>query len=241
LGDPQHVDVPVRRLLSDRYAEQMAAQIESAIAQRRPVPIETDGSAAGGTLHVSALDGRGMMVSATLTHGNSFGAQVAVDGLGLILGHGMSRFDPVPGRPNSIAPGKRPLHNMCPTIVFRGGRPVLAVGATGGRRIPNALFQVLLSIIGQGRSLEEAVAMPRLHTEGGLNIHAEPGVPDADVKHLTEIGYKTQTSLSASVYAIEQDATRGSVSVALGVADHSATEGTTPGTRNPRPIVTRGS
>jgi gamma-glutamyltranspeptidase len=163
-----------------------------------------------------------------------------VEGLGLILGHGMSRFDPVPGRPNSIAPGKRPLHNMCPTIVFRAGRPVMALGATGGRRIPNAVFQVLLSFIGEGRSLQDAVAMPRLHTEGDTNIHAERAVPEADIKHLKRVGYKIQKPLPTFVYALEQDATRESGSAALGIADYVADEGRPPGIREPHPIVTRG-
>ncbi|MEX2309592.1 MAG: gamma-glutamyltransferase [Pirellulales bacterium] len=239
-GDPLHVDVPIERLLSEQYAQQSANKIKSAIADRRPVPVASDGRTVDGTLHVSAVDAGGMMVSATLTHGNSFGAQVAVEGLGLILGHGMSRFDPLPGRPNSIAPGKRPLHNMCPTIVFRDGRPVLALGATGGRRIPNAVFQVLLSFIGDGGSLEDAVAVPRLHTEGGMNIHAEPGVAEADIKHLKEIGYKIQSPLPSFVYSVEQPATKDLDSTRpLGVADHVAGDETPPGIRDPHPTISR--
>ena len=103
-GDPRHVDVPVERLLSEKYAQESAKKIQLAIDQKRPVPVSTDGRTAGGTVHLSAVDGQGMMACVTLTHGDSFGAQVTVDGLGLLLGHGMSRFDPVPGRPNSIAP-----------------------------------------------------------------------------------------------------------------------------------------
>src|SRR5205807_2345213 len=109
-----------------------------------------------------------------------FGAKVTVDGLGLILGHGMARFDPRPGRANSPGPGKRPLHNMCPTVVLRDGRPVLALGARGGRRIPNALFEVLTAYVGRQVALEAAVAAPRLHTEGGMSLTLERGWPAAD-------------------------------------------------------------
>src|SRR6185295_13243663 len=101
-----------------------------------------------GTVNLCAVDRQGTLVAVTLTHGGGFGAQVTVDGLGLLLGHGMSRFDPHPKHPNSPGPGKRPLNNMCPTIVTRDGRPVLAIGATGGRRIPNTMFDVLVNHIG---------------------------------------------------------------------------------------------
>src|SRR5205814_7206575 len=114
----------------------------------------------GGTLSFSAIDKHGNFAALTLTHGNGFGARVAVAGLGLTLGHGMSRFDPHPGHPNAPGPHKRPLHNMCPTIVAKNGRPMYAVGARGGRRIPNAVAEVLLQIVARGKSLTDAVAAP---------------------------------------------------------------------------------
>jgi gamma-glutamyltranspeptidase/glutathione hydrolase len=239
LGDPSHVDVPFKHLLSEEYAQQSADKIKRAIAEQRPVPVASDSRTADGTLHVSALDNAGMMVALTLTHGNSYGARVAVDDLGLILGHGMSRFDPVPGRPNSVAPGKRPLHNMCPTIVFREGRPILALGAVGGRRIPNAIFQVLLRYVGDGSDLEVASRMPRLHTEGGMNIHAEAGTSKADIEHLEHIGYKIQPPLPSFVYAVERQSTNKHGATALGTADFVANNGKPPGIREPSPKVTR--
>jgi gamma-glutamyltranspeptidase/glutathione hydrolase len=218
LGDPMKVEVPVNRLLSEECARQSAERIKSAIAERRPVPVATDGQTAGGTMHVSATDARGMMASATFTHGNSFGAQVTVEGLGLILGHGMSRFDSVPGRANSIAPGKRPLNNMSPTIVRRGGRPILALGATGGRTIPNAVFQVLLGVIGREQSLAEAVSAPRWHTEGGPDIHAGAEVHGDDLGYLRErVGYKIKRPLPTSVYAVQFDAASRPGSPPLGI------------------------
>src|SRR5206468_8238641 len=136
-----------------------------------------DGGSAGGTIHLNAADAQGNLVALTLTHGGSFGALVTVDGLGLLLGHGMSRFDPRPGRPNSPGPGKRPLNNMCPTVVLRDGKPILAVGGTGGRKIPNSVFTVLTQYVGRDASITDAVATPRLHTEGDLNLTLEASWP----------------------------------------------------------------
>jgi gamma-glutamyltranspeptidase/glutathione hydrolase len=178
-----------------------------------------------------------MMAAMTLTHGNSFGAQVTVDGLGLLLGHGNSRFDPAPGKPNSIAPGKRPLDNMCPTIVLRDGRPVLSIGAVGGRRIPNAIFQVLMKQFEDGGSLEDAVAEPRLHTEGGMLVRAEAGRPDSDINYLKQIGYTIGKPEICWVSGVQIDPTKQG-RPAVGVADFGD-ERPAAAMRNSHPVVTR--
>ena len=136
LGDPQHGTVPIDRLLSASYAAQMSADVRAIAMEHRPLPIQGQKQLNDGTTHISSVDRRGNMVALTLTHGGSFGAQVTVEGLGLTLGHGMSRFNPRTGHPNSVGPGKRPVHNMCPSIVLRKGTPVLAVGAAGGCGFP---------------------------------------------------------------------------------------------------------
>src|SRR5205823_11286413 len=94
LGDPQKASVPWRPLLTKEYARKLADRVALAVKEGKPVDTETDGRNADGTVHLSAVDAQGTMVALTLTHGNTFGALVTVDGLGLILGHGMSRFDP---------------------------------------------------------------------------------------------------------------------------------------------------
>lgn len=235
-GDPRQVVVPVERLLSEKYAQESAAKVRSAVAEKRPVPVTTDDRSASGTVHLSAVDGDGMMAAITLTHGNSFGAQVTVDGLGLLLGHGNSRFDPVPGKPNSIGPGKRPLDNMCPTIVLRGGRPVLSIGAVGGRRIPNAVLQLLTSMIEDGSGLEDAVTQPRLHTEGGMLVRAEPGRPQSDLNYLKQIGYVIGKPEICWVAAVEMDPAKQG-RPAVGVFDFGEDLPTT-AIRNSHPAVT---
>lgn len=209
LGDPEKVKVPLDRLLSEGHAKQMAARVEAALRDGKPVAAQTDGRGADGTIHLSAADARGNLASLTLTHGGSLGARVTVEGLGLVLGHGMSRFDPRPDHPNAPGPGKRPLHNMCPTVVLRDGKPVLALGGRGGRRIPNAVFEVLARYVGRSASLEDAVAAPRLHTDGGLNVAIEAKAPKTDAEHLRKLGYTVTTGSSAVVSAVEVDAGSG--------------------------------
>lgn len=218
-GDPKFVEVPVKRLLSEKYAEESARLVKQAIAERRPVSISTDGRTAGGTVNLSACDAQGNMAVITLTHGDSFGARVTVDGLGLLLGHGMSRFEPAPGRLNSIAPGKRPLDNMCPSIVLKDGRPVVALGGVGGRRIPNAIYQVLLQLLANGRELNDAVHAPRIHTEGGLDLHVEKGIPKGDIDYMRQIGYKIAPPIGAFVSAVEYTADKEGRPMILAAAD----------------------
>jgi gamma-glutamyltranspeptidase/glutathione hydrolase len=214
LGDPKFADVPIARLLSEHYAKASAARVRAAVKARKPVEAASDGRPTGGTIHLNAVDAGGMVVALTFTHGAGFGAQVTVDGLGLLLGHGMSRFDPRPGRPNSVAPGKRPLHNMCPTVATRSGKPVLAVGATGGRRIPNTLFDVLAYRVGEKLPLADAVAAPRMHTEGDLVLTLEAKWP-ADVKErLKQVGYTLKTGPGATLHAIERDGATGQLRAA---------------------------
>jgi gamma-glutamyltranspeptidase/glutathione hydrolase len=209
LGDPEKVRVPVSRLLSASHARHSAARVLRAVKQNKPLPAESDGHSAGGTIHLSAVDAAGTMVALTLTHGGGLGAQVTVEGLGLVLGHGMSRFDPHPDHPNAPGPGKRPLHNMCPTVAVRDGKPALVLGGWGGRRIPNSVLGVLLARIGEGRSLAQAVKAARLHTEGGLEVTLEKAWPAPEVKRLKEIGFVIKTGPGAVVHAIEREPRSG--------------------------------
>ena len=208
-GDPQHVDVPLNRLLSEAYAKEQAVRVDKAVREGTRVATQSNGGQGGGTVHLSAADRAGNLVALTLTHGDGFGARVMVDGLGLMLGNGMARFEPRPGRPNSIAPGKRPLTNMCPTIVLKNGRPVLAVGGAGLRMIPNAVFEVLTQYVGRDATVDDAVAAPRLGTDGGttVNIDLSNG---GDAQRLRTWGYSVSEAPVAVVNAVSFDPmTRG--------------------------------
>lgn len=205
LGNPDKADVPWRELLDPARVGKQAKQVEESLRTGKPVPAATDGRPAGGTIHLSAADAKGNVAALTLTHGGGFGAQVTVPGLGVTLGHGMSRFDPRPGHPNGPGPGKRPLHNMCPTVVLRDGKAVLAAGGRGGRKIPNAVFEVLAQYLLRGATPAAAVAAPRVHTEGGMAVELERGWPEAAVRTLTEPGYTVTRAASATVSAVWAD------------------------------------
>jgi len=206
LGDPEHASVPVKRLLSESYADELAERVDRAVRQGKPVDATGTPRQDGGTVHLSAGDRQGNLVALTLTHGNGFGARVTVDGLGLVLGHGMSRFHAGTGHPNSPGPGKRPLHNMCPTIVKRAGRPVLALGGAGGRRIPNALIAVLSQFVGLRTSAQQAVATPRMHSEGAMEARVDAKLAVKEVEHLHAMGYRISRGSVAKASAVAFDA-----------------------------------
>lgn len=216
-GDPEQVKVPVDKLLSSGYAKDLAAKIQRAVNdEKRPIDTGVEKHTDEGTNNLCAVDKHGNLVAVTLTHGGGFGAQVTVDGLGLTLGHGMSRFDPRPGHPNSPGPGKRPVHNMCPSLLLRNGIPEMAIGAAGGVRIPNTIFSALTEYLMRGVSLDAAIAAPRLQCTGTLDVAVEPGSPKETAQYLKEIGFKVQTWESSSVAsAVTFDAKSGECRAAI--------------------------
>jgi gamma-glutamyltranspeptidase/glutathione hydrolase len=120
------------------------------------------GSPASHTTHLSVTDRDGNMVALTNTLLSRFGSKVVLPQTGITMNNGMMWFDPEPGTPNSLAAGKRPLSNMCPVVVTRGGTPWAALGASGGRRIIPAIVQLTSFIVDFGMPLERAFAVPRL-------------------------------------------------------------------------------
>jgi gamma-glutamyltranspeptidase/glutathione hydrolase len=214
-GDPEKVKVPVQHLLSASYVRELASKVEVAVKAKRPVEIQIRKHTDEGTNNISCVDAEGNMVAMTLTQGGGFGAQVTADGLGLTLGHGMSRFEPRPDQLNAPAPGKRPLNNMCPSIVLRDGKPLLALGGAGGVRIPNAIYDVLGQYIAHGRSMEEAIASPRLDCTGTLDVVAEQEFSKETLTYLTETGFKVQIGEPAKVSAVIRDPKTGECRAAM--------------------------
>jgi gamma-glutamyltranspeptidase/glutathione hydrolase len=130
----------------------------------------------GCTSHLCVVDAAGNMVSLTRTLLSVFGSRLLLPRTGILANNGIYWFDPRPGGPNSIAPGKRPLSNMCPVIVAGDGTR-LAIGASGGRRILAAVLQIALFATECGMDLEEAFHAPRIDVSGGAEIAVDPRLP----------------------------------------------------------------
>ena len=165
LADPERVRVPVEWLTSKDYAAERRAMIDRRRAQQYAAGVAPDGEGAC-TTHCCAVDAEGNVVSATQTLNGAFGSKVTVPGTGMLLNNCMKLMDPTPGRTNSIAPGKRILSSMSPTIVLEDGKPLLAIGTPGGVRIFGAVLQAILNVIDFGMSIQEAVEAPRLFDRG---------------------------------------------------------------------------
>lgn len=163
LGDPEFVDVPIAELLSEQRANEIAARVEAGVEADFGMPAAPGD---GHTIHLVAADKEGNVVSLTETHGLWLGSWVGIPGTGLVLGNGVSRFDLEPGHANSIAPGKRVLHNMCPLLITRDGRPYCGVGLPGGRKIVNVAAMLAYAITRLGMTVGEAIEQPRFHVEG---------------------------------------------------------------------------
>lgn len=116
----------------------------------------------GCTTHVSVIDAEGNMVALTNSLLSRFGAKTVMPETGILMNNGMMWFDPVPGKPNSIEAGKRPLTNMCPVIGTRNGKGWFAIGGSGGRKILPAILQICSFISDFGMTLEEAFHQPRI-------------------------------------------------------------------------------
>ncbi len=175
LADPDHVDVPLDALLDPGYVAQRAAAFSPdgsgpvAAGNRERLGVRhglatsvPDYTAGGSTTHLCAVDRNGVAVSVTQTLLALWGSRVVVPGTGVLLNNGMMWFDPEPGRPNSVAGGKRPLSNMAPAVVTRDGQAVAALGSSGGRLIMNANAQLVMNLVDHGLSIQPALAAPRI-------------------------------------------------------------------------------
>jgi gamma-glutamyltranspeptidase/glutathione hydrolase len=176
LGDPDFVSNPLDRLLDKGYAARIRAAIDPARAgvssEIRPGVAPHEGSE---TTHYSIVDEAGNAVAVTYTLNGWFGARVTAAHTGVVLNDEMDDFTSrlgtpnvyglVQGEANAIAPGKRPLSSMTPTIVTRDGKVIMVVGTPGGSRIITAVLEVILNVIDYRMDIQEAVDAPRFHQQ----------------------------------------------------------------------------
>jgi gamma-glutamyltranspeptidase/glutathione hydrolase len=189
MGDPDETPIPFERLLSAEAARENAGRI------RRDgiVPDErgrVNAPSSPHTVNIVTADAVGNVVSMTATLGYAFGSAVVIDGVGLVMNHGMSRFDLTPGSPNAPAAGKRMFHNMAPTVVLGGdGRAVAAVGLPGGPKIVTVTAQLVASLLDFGATPEIAVTAGRIHAEADEPVAVSAAVSDEVIEQLRAIGH----------------------------------------------------
>lgn len=174
LGDPDfNPDMPLDRLMDKEYAARLRATIDM---DRASISDESEFGniyESDETTHFSVVDKNGNMVSLTYTLENGYGNRIVADGGGYLLNNEMGDFNPVPGvtnrqgqigtAPNLLAPQKRMLSSMSPTIVAKDGQPLLAIGSPGGRTIINTTLQVILNVIDHRMNVAQAVEAGRIH------------------------------------------------------------------------------
>ncbi|HEU5453264.1 MAG TPA: gamma-glutamyltransferase [Terriglobales bacterium] len=223
LGDPDFVQNPIAQLLDPAYIEKRRATI----LPDRATPTSEVSPGLGGsvtarseganTTHYSIVDSEGNAVAVTYTLNNGYGSGVTVPGAGFLLNDEMDDFSAKPGTPNmfglvqgernAIAPGKRPLSSMVPTIVTKDGKPFLVLGAPGGSTIITAVLQVMLNVMDFGMNVQDAIDFPRVHHQWKPDrLDIERGISPDTIAALKKMGYDIQDAhpvVLARVEAVE--------------------------------------
>jgi gamma-glutamyltranspeptidase/glutathione hydrolase len=205
LGDPDFVAMPLQRLLSPDYAARLRGLIGDGATQSASLgPAVPPPTEKAETTHFSVLDAAGNAVAITTTINGAFGAGVEAPGTGFLLNNEMDDFTAkadapnmfglVQGAANAIAPGKRPLSSMAPSIVLKDGALRMVVGSPGGPRIITATLETILNVIEYGMNAQQAVDAPRLHHQWQPDVlFAEPFALSPDSRALLErMGYRIQ-------------------------------------------------
>ena len=200
-GDPDFIHIPLATLLSPSYSQGIRHKILAARTKAQKEYGRTAPSLDGGTSHFSVVDEQGNAVACTTTVNTSFGSMVVGEGTGVILNNQMDDFSIQPGianvfgligsEANSIAPGKKPLSSMTPTIILKQHHPFLVLGGSGGPLITTATVQVLLNVLAFKIDPEQAVALPRIHHQWAPDmIFLESRFPQEVRTSLEQRGHK---------------------------------------------------
>lgn len=201
LGDSDFVKMPLSGFVSKPYAAMRAKQID--LEKAKPANELGAGDPwkfeSPSTTHFSVADANGMVVSTTYTLGADFGSGVMIEGTGVLLNNQMNNFSHeqaakalAEGKPlplNAMAPGKRMLSTMMPTIVMKDGKPWLITGTPGGSTIIDTVLQVIVNVVDFKLNVEEATHQPRIFQDASDRLRVEPNFNPDTVRLLTAMGH----------------------------------------------------
>jgi len=227
LGDPDFIQNPLEKILSTDYAAAIRAKIDPTHAAKSSELVPgSEPHEKPETTHYSVLDKDGNAVAVTYTINGLFGAGVIASDTGFFLNNEMDDFTTAPGKPNlfglvqgprnAIAPGKRPLSSMAPTIVTRDGKPVLVLGSPGGARIITITLETILNLVDYGMELQEAVDAPRFHHQW---------LPDEVFVETRGLSPDTKANLESMGYKVTEQGQWGAVA-AIAVGQPKPEQGT---------------
>ncbi len=240
-GDPDLVESPVRGLSSPAFAAFRASGISLEAALPRPVapadPWPYDEGPAPrrlpyrGTSQMAAADADGNVVSLITSLTHAFGSLVLVPGTGVLLNNSMVNFDPRPGRPNSIAPGKLPIFAAPTLVATRDGEGVFAGGGSGGYRILSGVVHSALHSFDFGMDVQAAIDAPRVHCQGGPTL-VDARIPSSVIQGLRDLGHEVQVVLDdpgvtnfGRISAVSRDPATGLLRAGSGPAWWTASAG----------------
>ena len=236
LGDPDfNPDMPLDKLTSKAYAKKRFENIDMSKASVSDSALYGHPYDGNNTTHFSVVDKEGNAVSLTYTLEDSYGSQLGSNNLGFIFNNEMQDFNPVPGvttnfgqigsAPNLIAPEKRMLSSMTPTIVAKNGKPYLIIGSPGGRTIINTVFQTVLNVLAYDMQIDKAIETMKIHHQW---------LPDEIVYERFLMSPDTRAALQAMGHHLREVKNLGSLmgitydaefKVYIGAADSSSPNG----------------
>lgn len=201
MGDPDFWKVPQKTLVSDGYLAERMKDYQPGVASKSADIKAGVAHESEETTHISIIDKFGNMVAVTTTLNNSYGSKTVVSGAGFIMNDEMDDFSIKPGVPNmygavggeanAIAPGKRMLSSMTPTLVLKDDKPFVIVGTPGGTTIPTSVFQSIVNVIDFGLSASDAVNKPKFHHQWLPDeVMIEKGFSEKTKTALEKMGYK---------------------------------------------------
>ena len=204
MGDPDFTDIPLDRIVSKTYAEKQRARIDP----KKSTTVVAPGTPVNdnGTAHLSVTDAAGGAVAITMTINTLYGSGITVPGTGIILNNEMDDFSVAPDTPNAyglvdtrganaVAPGKRPLSSMTPTIIVKDGKTFMVTGSPGGPRIISTVLLTILNVIDWKMDVSEAVSASRYHHQWIPDkLRVEPKISQSAVGALKAMGHNVDVS-----------------------------------------------